>query len=126
MQFTPDLLPSDVLGSSVWNQHDATFEFRPGPIFANLLLGDEINRASPKTQSALLEAMAEEQVTVDGTTYRAARVRSWWSPPRTRSSTRARSRCPRASSIGSSCGSRSATRHATTSWRCWARRTTTA
>jgi len=69
VQFTPDLLPSDVLGSSVWNQNDATFEFRPGPIFANLLLGDEINRASPKTQSALLEAMAEEQVTVDGTTY---------------------------------------------------------
>ena len=69
VQFTPDLLPSDVLGSSVWNQHDANFEFRPGPIFANLLLGDEINRASPKTQSALLEAMAEEQVTIDGTTY---------------------------------------------------------
>ena len=73
VQFTPDLLPSDVLGSSVWNQNDATFEFRPGPIFANLLLGDEINRASPKTQSALLEAMAEEQVTVDGTTYHAPR-----------------------------------------------------
>jgi MoxR-like ATPase len=73
VQFTPDLLPSDVLGSSVWNQHDSSFEFRPGPIFSNLLLGDEINRASPKTQSALLEAMAEEQVTVDGTTYTLAR-----------------------------------------------------
>jgi MoxR-like ATPase len=73
VQFTPDLLPSDVLGSSVWNQHDSSFEFRPGPIFSNLLLGDEINRASPKTQSALLEAMAEEQVTVDGTTYPLAR-----------------------------------------------------
>ena len=73
VQFTPDLLPSDVLGSSVWNQNDSTFEFRPGPIFSNLLLGDEINRASPKTQSALLEAMAEEQVTVDGTTYPLAR-----------------------------------------------------
>ena len=73
VQFTPDLLPSDVLGSSVWNQHDSTFEFRPGPIFTNLVLGDEINRASPKTQSALLEAMAEEQVTVDGTTYPLAR-----------------------------------------------------
>jgi MoxR-like ATPase len=73
VQFTPDLLPSDVLGSSVWNQNDGSFEFRPGPIFANLLLGDEINRASPKTQSALLEAMAEEQVTVDGTTYPLAR-----------------------------------------------------
>jgi len=69
VQFTPDLLPSDVLGSSVWNQADGTFEFRPGPVFTQLLLGDEINRASPKTQSALLEAMAEEQVTVDGTTY---------------------------------------------------------
>jgi MoxR-like ATPase len=57
----------------VWNQHDSTFEFRPGPVFANLVLGDEINRASPKTQSALLEAMAEEQVTVDGTTYTLAR-----------------------------------------------------
>jgi MoxR-like ATPase len=73
VQFTPDLLPSDVLGSSVWNQQLATFEFRPGPVFANVLLGDEINRASPKTQSALLEAMAEEQVTVDGTTYDLAR-----------------------------------------------------
>jgi MoxR-like ATPase len=73
VQFTPDLLPSDVLGSSVWNQHDSSFEFRPGPIFSNLLLGDEINRASPKTPSALLEAMAEEQVTVDGTTYTLAR-----------------------------------------------------
>lgn len=70
VQFTPDLLPSDVLGSSVWNQQSAAFEFRAGPIFHNLVLGDEINRASPKTQSALLEAMAEEQVTVDGTTYR--------------------------------------------------------
>jgi MoxR-like ATPase len=69
VQFTPDLLPSDVLGSSVWNQGDGTFEFRPGPVFTQLLLGDEINRASPKTQSALLEAMAEEQVTVDGATY---------------------------------------------------------
>lgn len=73
VQFTPDLLPSDVVGSSVWNSHDATFEFRPGPVFANLLLADEVNRASPKTQSALLESMAEEQVTVDGTTYSLAR-----------------------------------------------------
>jgi len=70
VQFTPDLLPSDVLGASVWNAGDATFEFRPGPVFSQLLLIDEVNRASPKTQSALLEAMAEEQVTVDGTTYR--------------------------------------------------------
>ena len=70
VQFTPDLLPSDVLGTSVWNAGEAAFEFRPGPVFSHLLLIDEVNRASPKTQSALLEAMAEEQVTVDGTTYR--------------------------------------------------------
>src|SRR5581483_2823492 len=70
IQFTPDLLPSDVVGVSVFNRATGEFEYRPGPIFANILLGDEINRASPKTQSALLEAMAEAQVTVDGTTYR--------------------------------------------------------
>jgi len=69
VQFTPDLLPSDVTGSSIWNQRDADFEFRPGPIFANVLLADEINRAPPKTQAALLEAMQEHQVTVDGTTH---------------------------------------------------------
>jgi MoxR-like ATPase len=69
VQFTPDLLPSDVTGSSIWNQRDADFEFRPGPIFANLLLADEINRAPPKTQAALLEAMQERQVTVDGITH---------------------------------------------------------
>jgi len=68
LQFTPDLLPTDVVGTSVWNQRDVRFEYRPGPIFANVLLADEINRASPKTQSALLEAMAEGQVTADGTT----------------------------------------------------------
>ncbi len=69
VQFTPDLLPSDVIGVSVYNRATSDFEFRAGPIFANVVLGDEINRASPKTQSALLEAMAEQQVTVDGTTY---------------------------------------------------------
>jgi MoxR-like ATPase len=69
VQFTPDLLPSDVTGSSIWNQREADFEFRPGPIFANMLLADEINRAPPKTQAALLEAMQEHQVTVDGTTH---------------------------------------------------------
>ncbi len=68
IQFTPDLLPADVTGVSVWNRNSSTFEFRPGPIFTELVLADEINRASPKTQSALLEAMAETQVTVDGTT----------------------------------------------------------
>jgi MoxR-like ATPase len=69
VQFTPDLLPSDVMGVNVWNREASRFEFRPGPIFASIVLGDEINRASPKTQSALLEAMGEGQVTVDGVTY---------------------------------------------------------
>ncbi|MBI2311128.1 MAG: MoxR family ATPase [Betaproteobacteria bacterium] len=66
VQFTPDLLPSDILGLSVYNQRDQSFEFHPGPVFCNILLADEINRASPRTQSALLEAMAEQQVSVDG------------------------------------------------------------
>src|SRR5438552_9345488 len=70
IQFTPDLMPSDVTGSSVYNQRTADFEFRPGPIFTNLLLGDEINRAPPKTQAALLEAMQERQVTIEGRTNR--------------------------------------------------------
>jgi len=69
IQFTPDLMPSDVTGSSIWNQRDADFEFRPGPIFTNLLLSDEINRAPPKTQAALLEAMQERQVTIEGMTH---------------------------------------------------------
>ena len=69
VQFTPDLLPSDITGVSVFNQDVRDFEFRPGAIFANVVVGDEINRASPKTQSALLESMEEAQVTVDGKTY---------------------------------------------------------
>jgi MoxR-like ATPase len=69
LQFTPDLLPTDVTGVNVFNQRSGEFEFRPGPVFANVLLVDEINRASPKTQSALLEAMQETQVTIDGATY---------------------------------------------------------
>jgi MoxR-like ATPase len=69
LQFTPDMLPSDVTGVSVFNQQTREFEFREGPVFAQIVLTDEINRATPKTQSALLEAMAEYQVTVDGTTY---------------------------------------------------------
>jgi MoxR-like ATPase len=69
IQFTPDLLPSDVTGVSVWNRSANNFEFRPGGVFANIVLSDEINRASPKTQSALLEAMEERQVTVDAHTY---------------------------------------------------------
>jgi MoxR-like ATPase len=70
VQFTPDLLPSDITGVSAYNQELRQFEFKPGPIFANVVLGDEINRASPKTQSAMLESMEERQVTVDGRTYR--------------------------------------------------------
>ncbi|OLB77611.1 MAG: ATPase [Actinobacteria bacterium 13_2_20CM_2_71_6] len=66
IQFTPDLLPTDITGVSVWDQHRRVFEFRPGPVFANVVVADEINRASPKTQSALLEVMEEAQVTVDG------------------------------------------------------------
>jgi MoxR-like ATPase len=69
IQFTPDLLPSDITGVSVFDQQRRDFEFKPGAIFANIVVGDEINRASPKTQSALLESMEERQVTVDGTTY---------------------------------------------------------
>ncbi|HEY2935972.1 MAG TPA: MoxR family ATPase [Gaiellaceae bacterium] len=70
IQFTPDLMPSDVTGSSIFNQRTADFEFRPGPVFANLVLADEINRAPPKTQAALLEAMQEGQVTTEGETRR--------------------------------------------------------
>jgi len=70
IQFTPDLLPSDILGVSIYDQRDQTFRFHEGPIFTNILLADEINRASPRTQSALLEAMGESQVSIDGTSYR--------------------------------------------------------
>ena len=69
IQFTPDLMPSDVTGSAIFNQRSGEFEFRPGPVFTNLLLGDEINRAPPKTQAALLEAMQERQVTIEGRTH---------------------------------------------------------
>jgi MoxR-like ATPase len=69
IQFTPDLLPSDVTGAQIWNANTREFEYRPGPVFANLVVADEINRASPKTQSALLEVMEEHQVTVDGVPY---------------------------------------------------------
>ncbi len=69
IQFTPDLLPTDITGVSVWDQRRAAFEFRPGPVFANVVVADEINRASPKTQSALLEVMEEAQVTVDGVAH---------------------------------------------------------
>ena len=73
VQFTPDLLPSDVTGVTVYSPDSGTFEFRPGPVFANIVLGDEINRAGPKTQSALLESMEERTVTIDGSTHELAR-----------------------------------------------------
>ena len=73
IQFTPDLLPSDITGVAVFNQHSREFEFKPGGVFAHVVIADEINRASPKTQSALLEAMEERRVTVDGTTHRLPR-----------------------------------------------------
>lgn len=73
IQFTPDLMPADVTGSSIWNPSNREFEFRPGPIFSNIVLGDEINRAPPKTQAAMLEAMAERQVSIDGITHRLPR-----------------------------------------------------
>jgi len=69
IQFTPDILPSDITGMSVYNQKELSFEFRPGPAFTNILLADEINRATPRTQAALLECMEERQITMDGTTY---------------------------------------------------------
>jgi MoxR-like ATPase len=69
VQFTPDLLPSDITGTTVYDQRAGTFDFRPGPVFAHIVIADEINRASPKTQSALLEVMQERQVTMDGRTY---------------------------------------------------------
>ncbi|MBD0321261.1 MAG: AAA family ATPase, partial [Gemmatimonadetes bacterium] len=69
VQFTPDLLPTDIVGSSIFNPQEGTFRFREGPLFANVLIADEINRASPRTQSALLEALSEGQVTVDGQTH---------------------------------------------------------
>jgi MoxR-like ATPase len=114
IQCTPDLQPTDVTGLSVFDQRTREFEFRPGPIFANVVLVDEINRATPKTQSALLEAMAERQVTVDGVT-RELPYPFPCSRPRTRSSTRAPSRCPRRSSTASSSGPRSAIRGSRTS-----------
>ncbi len=88
VQFTPDLMPSDVTGSLVYDARTAEFSFQPGPVFTNLLLADEINRTPPKTQSSLLEAMEERQVTVDGIP-RPCPNRSWSRRPRTPSSTRA-------------------------------------
>ena len=101
LQFTPDLMPGDIVGTRVWRPSTESFDTELGPVFANLVLADEINRAPAKVQSALLEAMAERQVSIGGTTYRAARSRSSSSPPRTRSSPRASTSCPRRSGTGS-------------------------
>lgn len=101
VQFTPDLMPSDVTGSLVYDARTAEFSFQPGPVFTNLLLADEINRTPPKTQSSLLEAMEERQVTVDGTPA-SCRTPSWLRPLRIPSSTRARTPSPRPSWIASS------------------------
>lgn len=101
VQFTPDLMPSDVTGSLVYDARTAEFSFQPGPVFTNLLIADEINRTPPKTQSSLLEAMEERQVTVDGTPAR-SRIPSWSQPPRTPSSTRAPTLCPKPSWTASS------------------------
>ena len=108
IQFTSDLLPADVLGVSIFDRGSGGFRFHPGPIFAQLILADEINRATPKTQSALLEVLEEEQVTADGETHPLPSpffviTRRIW-PLRS-----APSRCPKANSIDSCCGSRSAT-----------------
>ena len=100
-------MPSDITGSSIFDQRKADFTFQPGPVFTNLLLADEINRTPPKTQAALLEAMQERQVTIDGAPHPLRRPSSWWRP-RTRSSTRAPTPCPRPSSIASCSGSGSA------------------
>ena len=89
IQFTPDLLPTDITGVNVFNQERGDFEFRPGAVFANVVLGDEINRASPKTQSALLECMEERQVTIDAETHEPRHAVHRRSPRRTPSSTRA-------------------------------------
>ena len=117
IQFTPDLLPSDVTGASVWDRARNDFEFRPGGVFANVVLADEINRASPKTQSALLEAMEERQVTVDTTDLPAADAVHGHRDAEPGRARRHVSRCPRRSSTASCCACASATPTATPSSR---------
>ena len=113
IQFTPDLMPADIIGTNIIvedaRRRGSTSSSSPGPIFAHILLADEINRATPKTQSALLEAMQEARVTVGGASHRCRSRSSCW-PPRTRSRWRAPTRCPRRSSTGSSSSCASATR----------------
>jgi MoxR-like ATPase len=114
VQFTSDLLPSDVIGLSIYNQRSGHFEWNAGPIFSNVVLADEINRATPKTQSALLEAMAEEQITVEVRRAR-CRYRLWSSPRRIRPSITELIRCPNRSSIGLCCACTSVIRARRTS-----------
>ncbi len=117
IQFTPDLLPSDVTGVSIFDQQRREFEFKPGAIFAQIVIGDEINRASPKTQSALLESMEERQVTIDGQTYELPSpfmVVATQNPVEMEAPTR----CPRPSATASWPGSPSATRAPRPSSRC--------
>ena len=114
IQFTPDLIPSDITGASIYDRSSGSFTFERGPIFTNILLADEINRAPGKTQAALLEAMEERQVTLENMTRRLESPFSS-SRRRTRSSTRGRTRCRRRSSTVSSSASRSAIRRRTRS-----------
>ena len=100
IQFTPDLLPADILGTQIYRPDTASFEIKKGPIFPNIILADEINRAPAKVQSALLEAMQERQVTIGQQTFALGGRSSCW-PRRTRSSTRAPIRCPRRRSTAS-------------------------
>ena len=123
VQFTPDLLPSDITGVMIYDQGTSEFRFREGPVFANVLIGDEINRGSPKTQSALLEVMEERQVTSDGVSRVVPRPFFVIATQNPRTS-RARSRCPTCSSTASPCGSSSAT--PTTTPRSGCSRSTTA
>ena len=94
VQFTPDLLPSDIMGTYMYDQKSGEFKLRAGPLFSNILLADEINRAPPKTQAALLEAMEEKQVTIEGITHNCPLL-SWCWPRKTPSSRKAPTRCQR-------------------------------
>ena len=102
IQFTPDLLPSDITGVTIYDQKTGTWDFHAGPIFSSIVLADEINRASPKTQSALLEVMEESQVTVDGVRHTTERPLHGHRHPEPPSSRPAPTACPRPSSTASS------------------------
>ena len=123
IQFTPDLLPSDVLGSSIYHAPSGEFVFKPGPLFANVILADEINRTTPRTQSALLEAMSDRQASIEGQTYPLAPRSSCWRP-RIPTNSRGLTFFRRASSIDSCFGSGWATRSARKSGE-WSRATAT-